>query len=218
MCSVTPAQPPDTLPAFTVGLTGGIGSGKSTVAEGFSRLGIGVVDADNIAHQLTAAGGNAMPALREAFGPAICTADGALDRTAMRTRAFSDAGVRKQLESILHPMIHTACQLALRQLRSPYAMLAVPLLIETGTWIPLCKFILVVDCPPETQIKRVMQRSALDREEIVRIMATQASRATRLAAASDIIDNSGTPAALLARIQALHNHYLHEYAKPQGNS
>ena len=203
---------------FTVGLTGGIGSGKSTVAQGFAAHGICIVDADEIAHQLTAPGGAAMPAITAAFGQTMQQASGALDRAAMRQLVFTDSSARCRLEAILHPMIRAECAAQLEQARSPYALLMVPLLIESEAYRTRCNRILVVDCPPEIQLQRVMARSALSEAEARRIMAAQTSREARLAAANDVIDNAGEAAALQARIDALHRHYLLESAKPFAKS
>ena len=196
---------------FIVGLTGGIGSGKSAVAARFADLGIAVVDTDAIAHELTGAGGAAMPAIAAAFGPAVVSAAGALDRTAMRRLAFADAGVRQRLEGILHPMIrHEAlarCEQALSQ-HSPYVILAVPLLVESDAYRQYVRRVLVVDCDEAVQEQRVMARSGLAADEVRRIMSTQAARAERRAAADDIIDNNGDLAALIPQVEALHDRYL----------
>ena len=196
---------------FIVGLTGGIGSGKSAVATRFADLGIAVVDTDAIAHELTGAGGAAMPAIAAAFGPAVVSAAGALDRAAMRRLAFADAGVRQQLEGILHPMIrHEAlarCEQALSQ-HSPYVILAVPLLVESGAYRQYVRRVLVVDCDEAVQEQRVMARSGLAADEVRRIMSAQAARAERRAAADDIIDNNGDLAALIPQVKALHDRYL----------
>ena len=196
---------------FIVGLTGGIGSGKSAVAARFADLGIAVVDTDAIAHELTGAGGAAMPAIAAAFGPAVVSAAGALDRAAMRRLAFADAGVRQRLEGILHPMIrHEAlarCEQALSQ-HSPYVILAVPLLVESGAYRQYVRRVLVVDCDEAVQEQRVMARSGLAADEVRRIMSAQAARAERRAAADDIIDNNGDLAALIPQVEALHNRYL----------
>ena len=196
---------------FIVGLTGGIGSGKSAVAAGFADLGIAVVDTDAIAHELTGAGGAAMPAIAAAFGTAVLSAAGALDRAAMRRVVFADAGVRQRLEGILHPMIqHEAlarCEQALSQ-HSPYVMLAVPLLVESGVYRQHVRRVLVVDCDEAVQIRRVMARSGLAADEVRRIMSTQAARTERRAAADDIIDNNGDLAALFPQVEALHDRYL----------
>lgn len=190
-----------------VGLTGGIGSGKSAAAEAFEALGITVVDTDAIAHELTGAGGAAVPFIVEAFGPTAQRPDGAMDRDAMRSLVFADAEARKRLESILHPLIGQIsmqrCQLA----NSPYVILAVPLLIESGTYRDRCDRICVVDCSPGLQITRVIQRSGLTEDQVRAIMAAQVTREQRLAAADDVIDNSGTLAQLEASVQALDRTY-----------
>lgn len=196
---------------FIVGLTGGIGSGKSAVAARFADLGVAVVDTDAIAHELTGAGGAAMPAIAAAFGAAVVSAAGALDRAAMRRLAFADAGVRQRLEGILHPMIrHEAlarCEQALSQ-HSPYVILAVPLLVESGAYRQYVRRVLVVDCDEAVQEQRVMARSGLAADEVRRIMSAQAARAERRAAADDIIDNNGDLAALIPQVEALHDRYL----------
>lgn len=193
---------------YIVGLTGGIGSGKSAAAEAFRAHGIVIVDADAIAHELTAADGLAMPAVRAAFGNAVISPSGALDRAAMRQLAFADPAVRQKLEQILHPRIRSICAERCASAQSPYALLVVPLLVESGQHRERCQRLAVVDCPEEVQIARVMARNNMRRDEVERIMATQASRQQRLAAADDVIDNSGTLAALTPQIEALHDKYL----------
>ena len=193
---------------FIVGLTGGIGSGKSAATDYFSRLGICIVDADEIAHALTAAGGKAMQAIREAFGDTVITHEGALDRVAMRARAFNNEEVRLRLESILHPMIRTEAHHRTLAAQSPYVVLSAPLLIESNHWRERCDRICVVDCPGEVQIRRVQRRSGLTGEEVLAIMNTQASRSERLAAADDVLDNSADLAALYEQIDMLHQHYI----------
>jgi dephospho-CoA kinase len=193
---------------YIVGLTGGIGSGKSAAAEAFRAHGIVIVDADAIAHELTAADGLAMPAIRAAFGNAVITPEGALDRVAMRTLAFSEPALRQTLEQILHPRIRRICDERCASAHSPYALLVVPLLVESGRHRERCQRLAVVDCPEEVQIARVMSRNNMRRDEVERIMATQASRQQRLAVADDVIDNSGTLAALTPQIEALHDKYL----------
>jgi len=217
---VMPVRPPTDAPPriFTVGLTGGVGSGKTTVARGFAEHGIGIVDADEISHTLTAPGGAAMPAILAAFGPSMQQADGALDRVTMRQLVFADRAARQRLEAILHPMIRTECAVRLEHVTSPYAMLVVPLLLESETWRSRCDRILVVDCPPDLQVKRVMERSGLNEEDARQIMAAQISRERRLSAATEVLDNSGNLAALRTHIDALHQHYLLESAKPFSNS
>jgi dephospho-CoA kinase len=196
---------------FVVGLTGGIGSGKSTVADLFARQGIAVVDTDAIAHQLTGEGGAALPALRAAFGDDVVTPEGALDRAVMRSRAFADETERKRLEAILHPLIRQESErrvAAAVGTQNPYTLLVVPLLIESGDYRGRVNRVLVVDCAPTTQMRRVMARNGLAQEEIERILATQATREMRLAAADDVIMNDGEPAALFPQVARLHHLYL----------
>jgi len=192
---------------FLVGLTGGIGSGKSTVAEHFGALGAGVVDTDRIAHELTVATSPVLAEIRAAFGAAVIGADGALDRAGMRALVFADASARARLESILHPRIREAMLERARRLVCPYVILVVPLLLETGQE-ELMDRVLVVDCPVSMQVARVQGRSGLSEAEIDRIIASQASREARLARADDVIDNSGNPGALRPRVEALHRLYL----------
>jgi dephospho-CoA kinase len=196
--------------SYVVGLTGGIGSGKSAVGQLFAERGITVVDTDAIAHALTTPGGAAMEAIRAAFGAAVVNAEGALDRAAMRSIVFADPSARKRLEAILHPMIgrESERQLAAGPASAPYAILMVPLLIESGDYRKRVNRVAVVDCAETTQIDRVMSRNGLAREEIERILAAQASRAERLAAADDIIDNDGPLTALGTQIDRLHESYL----------
>jgi dephospho-CoA kinase len=193
---------------FTVGLTGGIGSGKSTVARAFEARGIEVIDADALAHGLTAPGGAAIPAIRAAFGAALIDASGALDRAAMRRRVFADPGARRRLEAILHPLIRAETDRLARSAHSAYVILMIPLLVESGDPHARCDRVLIVDCPEEEQIRRVMARSGLPKADVEAIMATQVSRANRLAAADDVVDNSGEPAGLDSRVENLHRSYL----------
>lgn len=194
--------------SFVVGLTGGIGSGKSAVGRLFEDRGIAVIDTDAIAHQLTTPGGAAMPAIRAAFGDAIATPDGALDRAAMRAIVFADPPARKRLEGILHPLIREESERRLAGADSPYAILMVPLLVESGSYRERVSRVAVVDCDVETQIASVMQRNGLARAEVERILAAQATRAQRLEAADDVIDNDGALAALDPQIARLHETYL----------
>lgn len=201
---------------FVVGLTGGIGSGKSAVAELFVQHGAALVDTDAIAHRLTGPHGDAIPALRDTFGDAFITADGALDRARMRAHAFAEPAARAQLEALLHPLIRARAGDEVSASVAPYVVLAVPLLIETGAWNTRCDRVLVVDCPVELQRSRVRARSALPADEIDRIIAAQASREARLAAADDVIDNSGDRTALASQVDLLHARYmtLAELEKP----
>lgn len=194
--------------SFVVGLTGGIGSGKSTVADGFARRGITVVDTDLIAHQLTAAGGAAMPAIAAEFGDSVISTDGSLDRHAMREKVFSNPAARQQLEHLLHPMIRAESDRQCDHADSAYVILSVPLLIESGSYQQRCNRICVVDCSPETQIKRVKLRSQLSEDRIRSILDVQVDRATRLAAADDVIDNEGEVEHLDPQIAVLHARYL----------
>lgn len=193
---------------YRVGLTGGIGSGKSTVAKALAEHGADLIDTDAIARALTAPQGAALPELCAAFGPDILDADGALDRAAMRHRVFADPAARARLEGILHPRIREIALARSQASRAPYVLFDVPLLTESPVWQALCDRILVVDCPPELQISRVMARNGLRREEVERILASQASRAARLAIADDVIDNSADLARLQAQILPLHHRYL----------
>ncbi len=201
---------PGSFPGFVVGLTGGIGSGKSAAAAIFAELGAAVVDSDAIAHELTASGGVAMAAIRSAFGAGAITQDGALDRAAMRRLVFADAAAKSRLEAILHPLIGAASQLrcATELARgAPYVVLVVPLLVESGSYRNRVARVLVVDCSEATQVARVMARNGLQGEEVQRIMAVQATRAERLKEADDTIDNDGEIARLRPQIEVLHRKY-----------
>lgn len=194
---------------FVVGLTGGIGSGKSAAAERFAALGAAIVDTDLIARALTAPGAAGIAPIRAAFGAAVIAADGALDRAAMRRIAFNDPAARKRLEAILHPLIRaeseTRCRIAAADF--PYIVLVVPLLVESGGYRERVDRVCVVDCPEEIQIARVMARSSLTRDEAAAILAAQATRAQRLAAADDVIDNSSGIAELVGQVDRLHEKY-----------
>ena len=195
---------------FVVGLTGGIGSGKSSAADFFADLGAKVVDTDMIARELTRPGGAAIPAIHLAFGPEVIDKTGGMDRARMRDLVFSDSEAKARLEAILHPMIrdesNKRCKDPLK--REPYIVLVVPLLIETKGFARGVDRIAVVDCKESDQVSRVMTRSALSEAEIKRIMSSQVSRATRLEAADDVIENTGDLLALRKRIEALHRKYL----------
>ncbi|MCL2160927.1 MAG: dephospho-CoA kinase [Betaproteobacteria bacterium] len=211
-----PKAPQDRIeesPAFRqgglkIGLTGGLGSGKSTVAARFASHGIDIVDTDAIARELAAPGGAAIPALRAVFGESAIAADGGLDRARMRALAFADRDARARLEGILHPLIGAESLRRSSAARSPYVIIDVPLLVETGHWRKRCDRVCVVDCPLELQISRVVGRDGHSRNEIEAILAAQASREARLAVADDVIDNSGTLDDLLTRVDALHARYL----------
>ncbi|AMP01781.1 dephospho-CoA kinase [Collimonas arenae] len=193
---------------FSVGLTGGIGSGKTTVADMFAKLGASVIDTDAIAHQLSAAGGIAITPIIAEFGADFIDASGAMDRARMRALVFSDSDARHRLESILHPLIRTETARAAEQAEGPYLIFVVPLLIESGNWKRRVERILAVDCDEQVQVQRVMQRNAMSESQVRAIMATQASRQQRLQAADDVIVNDGDPAALLPQVAQLHTRYL----------
>jgi len=192
---------------FCVGLTGGIGSGKSSAARIFHELGAAVVDTDEISHELTRAGGAAMPAIRDAFGETYVSADGGLERAPMRQRVFSDAAARAKLEAILHPLIRSETRSRVECAHADYVVIVVPLLLETGAYRELTDRVLVVDCSEDAQIARTMARSKLSEGEVRAIMAAQVPRATRLAAADDVLHNDGDLAALQTGAAALHRRY-----------
>ena len=201
--------------SLVVGLTGGIGSGKSVVAGLFAEHGVPVIDTDAIAHALTASGGAAMPAIVAAFGSELMRADGALDRDAMRRRAFADASVKKRLESILHPLIRGESDARCRAASdAPYVVLVVPLLVESAAYRDRVGRVLVVDCDESLQVARVVARNGLPEAEVRAIMATQASRADRLAAADDVVVNESALESLRAQVDALHVRYI-ELAQEQ---
>lgn len=193
---------------FTIGLTGGIGSGKSAAAARFAELGVPVIDTDVIARELTRPGRPALDAIRASFGDAVIAADGSLDRPVLRRRVFADAAARRRLEVILHPLVLHEVKARLAALSAPYAVAVIPLLVETGAYGSLLDRIAVVDCPEELQIARTVARSGLAREEVGAVLAAQATRSARVAAADDVIVNTGTLAALRDEVDALHQCYL----------
>jgi dephospho-CoA kinase len=193
-------------PTLIIGLTGGIGSGKSTVADALVARGAALVDTDQIAHALTAPGGAAIEPIRQAFGDAVIAPDGRMDRAAMRERAFSDPQARKLLESILHPLIRAVTDAGIAaalQNAAPYVLVAIPLLVEGGGARGRFDRVLVVDCPADVQVERVMRRSGLARTQVDAIMAAQATREQRLAMADDVVDNGGSPDALPAQVERI---------------
>jgi dephospho-CoA kinase len=190
-----------------VGLTGGIASGKTTVAELFAARGIPQVDADISAREVVAAGSPGLAAVVAAFGPAMLTASGELDRRALRQHVFADPAERKRLESILHPLIGQHLHASLAALRGPYALLIAPLLLE-GQLSNTVQRVLVVDVPEEVQIQRVMQRDGSSRTEAEAILQAQMPRQERLARADDILYNDGDLQTLERQVEALHQRYL----------
>jgi dephospho-CoA kinase len=199
---------------LVVGLTGGIGSGKSAVAEAFAALGIGVTDTDRLAHAVTAPGEAGLAAVLAAFGPEFRKDDGSLDRDRLRRRVFADPDARVRLERLLHPLIAAAARRDVARWRSPYGILVVPLLLERGGLRDLVGRVLVVDCPEDEQVRRVMARSGLTADEVRAIMATQCPRSARLAAADDVIDNAGAPDAIAPQVAALDLRYRSLAAAP----
>ncbi|HEY8098448.1 MAG TPA: dephospho-CoA kinase [Methylobacter sp.] len=191
-----------------VGLTGGIGCGKSTVARIFADLNVPVLDADEVAHRLVEKGQPVLAQIQQAFGTAILNPDGSLNRKNLREQVFSDLKQKQTLESILHPLIYKTLQAELEQLTAvPYCIISIPLLFETDM-THFVDRILVIDCPVETQIERVKMRDSLSIERIQSIIDSQVSRAFRKAQADDLIDNSDTDYRLAEQVKKLHNLYL----------
>jgi dephospho-CoA kinase len=192
---------------FRVGLTGGIASGKSLVADEFAALGVPVIDTDIVARQVVEPGEPALAQIAERFGSDVLTADGRLDRRRLRDHVFADAAERKALEAILHPVIRERSLAAAADADGPYQLLVVPLLIETD-FRRLVDRILVVDCPESLQLERLLARDGEDPQQARRMMDAQIPRANRLAAADDVIDNSSSRAATRRQVAALHTRYL----------
>ena len=199
--------------AFVVGLTGGIGSGKSAAAEEFARLGAAVVDTDAIAHELTAPGGAAIAEIRRMFGSEYVSESNALNREKMRALVFSEPAQKKRLEALLHPMIRAESTRRIGAARAAYVVHVVPLLIESPDYRKRVQRVLVVDCPEALQIERTHARSGLAADQVAAIIKSQVSREKRLAAADDAIDNSGTIDALQQAVRKLHEKYLQLAAK-----
>lgn len=193
---------------LVVGLTGGIGSGKSTVADLFAAQGATIIDTDVIAHGLTRPDGAAIPPIRAAFGDRYIAEDGALDRAAMRALVFSDPTARHRLEKLLHPLILAQTESELVQARAPYAIVVVPLLPQVPAFRRLVQRVLVVDCDEATQLARVIRRSRMAETEVRAIIASQTPRAERLALADDVIRNDGDLDALSDQVDTLHRRYL----------
>ena len=193
---------------FCVGVTGGIGSGKSRAAAMFGKLGAGVIDTDEISHELTGPGGSAMPAITARFSTPVTASDGSMDRAAMRKLVFANPDLRKQLEDILHPLIRTESRRRAALSTAPYVLLVVPLLLETGGYRDLIQRVLVIDCDESLQISRTMQRSQLAESAVRSIMAAQISRQQRLTLADDVINNDRDMAHLRTQVNKLHQRYL----------
>jgi dephospho-CoA kinase len=196
--------------SLCIGLTGGIGCGKSTVAELFAHHGACVIDTDAISHQLTQQGGNAIKAIRDTFGDSYITPDGALDRVKMRNLIFSDPNAKQCLEQLLHPMILLQAQSLLRQqLSCPYTILIVPLLPVTPDFLNLVQRVLVVDCGEQNQIERVINRNGMIISEVRTIISQQPPRADMLKMADDVIYNNEDMFNLRNQVKILHNQYAH---------
>ena len=194
--------------ALIIGLTGGIGSGKTRAADSFRELGIEIIDTDQIAHELTHSAGKAISPIRIAFGDCFILDDGSLDRSAMRRLVFSDETARHRLESILHPLIYQETLQRLPLIQSEYGIVVVPLLLETGNYLKLVDRVLVIDCPEPLQISRTMLRSKLSEQEVRGVMAVQCSRDERLAQADDVIVNDSGEQHLQRQVEELHRKYL----------
>lgn len=194
---------------LVIGLTGGIGSGKSTIAEMFAKLGVDIIDTDTIAHQLTAVGQPALTSIRTLFGKGVMAVDGALDRSKLRHLVFSDATAKKSLENLLHPLIREQVVKTLSQTSSaPYRIVVVPLLFETNAYQNIIQRSLVVDCPEELQVKRAKTRGTLDEAEVRAVISAQCNRKKRLEKADDVITNDGEFKELEVKVKSLHEKYL----------
>lgn len=191
-----------------VGLTGGIGSGKSVASGMFAELGAAVVDTDEFSRALTAPGGAAIAPIRESFGPEYVAADGGLDRARMRNLVFGNAEARRKLEGILHPRIRDRLRADVAAARQPYVIAVIPLLFETGAYRDLLQRVLVVDCEESEQVRRASARSGLSAQEVRAIMATQLPRAERLKRADDVLVNDASIDVLRPRVARLHARYL----------
>ena len=202
---------------FCIGLTGGIGSGKSSAARLFQALGAGVVDVDDISHALTKPGGAAIPDIIGQFGQGFIAADGSLDRARMRELVFKDPQAKDRLEAILHPLIGTKAREQAAGAKQPYVLLVVPLLLERNAYQDTVQRVAVVDCPEQTQIERTMRRSHLTELAVRAIMAAQISRADRLARADDILNNDGGEDELRRKVSVLHARYLTLAARPRNS-
>jgi dephospho-CoA kinase len=198
---------PTTHKPLVIGLTGGLGSGKSTAAARFAALGVPVIDTDVIARELVTPGQLALARIVKRFGPDMLDARGALRRELLRERVFSDAGARRDLELLLHPLIREESLHRIAALRAPYCIWVIPLLQETGARTHLDR-VLLIDCPEALQRQRVRERDGLDDPAIDRIMAAQATRAQRQAIADDIILNDGPPEVLLRAVDQCHADYI----------
>ena len=191
-----------------VGITGGLGSGKTTISQLFEELGVPVIDTDVISRQLTSLNGGAIPRIREVFGETVFQPDGNLDRGTLRAQIIADEQVRKLLETILHPMIMDEVSRKIAAISSPYVLVVVPLLVETGAYDEMLDRVLVVDCDEQTQVKRALARGGWSEVEIHGMIGKQASREQRLERADDVINTDCKLDELVGRVKALHEKYL----------
>lgn len=196
-----------------IGLTGGIGSGKSTVAEYIAQLGVPVIDSDRISRELVVPGSPALGEIAAAFGPEMILEDGTLDRSRLRRQVFADPQQRRRLEAILHPRIYAEMRRRIQALDTPYCVLVIPLLLETGATAMVDR-VLVVDAPESLQRQRVKRRGGMEDETLEAVLRTQLGRAERLRGASDIIVNDGDLTHLQRQVSALHSRYLALAARP----
>lgn len=202
-------------PIPVVALTGGIASGKTAVSDRFAALGVPVVDTDTIAREVVAPGTSGLAAVVAEFGPEILDADGGLDRAALRRRIFSDPAARRRLESILHPRIAAEARRRIDAAEGPYAVLVVPLLVESGLFADADR-VLVVDVPESMQVERLLDRDGMDADAARAALDAQAPRSRRLAAADDVIDNSGSLQALDDQVRALDRAYRRRWSEDPG--
>ncbi|MGB8327208.1 MAG: dephospho-CoA kinase [Steroidobacteraceae bacterium] len=198
---------------WRVGLTGGIASGKTTVARLFAALGVPVIDTDEIARAVVTPGTPLLASIRERFGAGVIAPDGSLDRRALRDRVFADAQLRRELEALTHPAIRTEMETRSAIAGGRYQLIVIPLLIETGAASQVDR-VLVVDCSEDNQLRRLRARDGCSREQAAAMLAAQAPRSARLAAAHDVITNEGDLAALRDEVERLHARYLELAARP----
>ncbi|MEO8738771.1 MAG: dephospho-CoA kinase [Casimicrobiaceae bacterium] len=196
-------------------MTGGIGSGKSAVSDAFARLGVEIVDADTLAHELSAPGASGFDAIRATFGDDVLLPSGELDRAKLRRMVFADNAVRARLEALLHPLIGAEARRRIGAWRGDYGIVIVPLLLERDGLLPQIDRVLVVDCPEALQLQRVVARSGLPETEVRAIMATQLDRTRRLARADDVLDNAGPPDAIGPQVAVLDQRYRQLAARPR---
>lgn len=211
------SSPRHAAPVPRIALTGGVASGKSTVARLFQALGAKLIDTDQVSRDIVAPGMPALAALVEEFGPEMLRDDGTLDRARLRERVFADPAARARLESITHPAIRERVARLCNAAGGPYQIIAVPLLVETGTQRNYDR-VLLVDCDPQVQLARLMARDGLDREQARRILAAQAPREARRAVADDVIVNEADAAALAPQVESLHRGYLRLAGTPPGST